>query len=318
MKNIPLVSVIIPNYNHAPYLKQRIDSVLNQTFQDFELIILDDCSKDNSKEIIEQYRSHPRISSIIYNEANSGNTFKQWQKGIGLTNSKYVWIAESDDLAKRDFLVKCVEKLENNNGIGLVYSQSESIDIKGVVSGSWKAWTDDLNKDLFENDFISKGDTYITDFLIHRNTIPNASAVVFGKQQYNNVGGIDDDIKYCSDCLLWLKILSISDIAFISEPLNSFRTHSNSVIAKANGIISSYELEMRKRFKSFLEKQNKKSLIQISNVKLSSTYFYCGIENVNANNKLKGFSYILFSSLFPRIKPSSFLKNLYFIFSNII
>ena len=51
----PTVSVIIPNYNHAPYLKERIDSVLNQTYQDFEVIILDDCSPDNSVEVIEQY-----------------------------------------------------------------------------------------------------------------------------------------------------------------------------------------------------------------------------------------------------------------------
>ena len=58
----PTVSVIIPNYNHAPYLKERIDSVLNQTYQDFEVIILDDCSPDNSVEVIEQYRSNPHVS----------------------------------------------------------------------------------------------------------------------------------------------------------------------------------------------------------------------------------------------------------------
>ena len=52
---MPQVSVIVPNYNHAPYLRQRLDSIFNQNFQDFEVIILDDCSTDNSKEIIEEY-----------------------------------------------------------------------------------------------------------------------------------------------------------------------------------------------------------------------------------------------------------------------
>ena len=64
----PLVSVIIPSYNHEKFLKERIDSVLNQTFQDFELIILDDLSPDNSREIIESYRAHPKVSHIIFNE----------------------------------------------------------------------------------------------------------------------------------------------------------------------------------------------------------------------------------------------------------
>ena len=88
------VSVIIPNYNHAKYLNQRIDSVLNQTYQNFEVIILDDCSPDNSKQVIEAYRGHPKISTIVYNEQNSGTTFKQWDKGLQLAKGEWVWIAD--------------------------------------------------------------------------------------------------------------------------------------------------------------------------------------------------------------------------------
>ena len=80
--NEPLVSVIVPNYNHAPYLRERIDSILNQTFQDFELILLDDCSPDNSREIINSYKDNPHVSHIVLNEENSGNTFVQWDLGV--------------------------------------------------------------------------------------------------------------------------------------------------------------------------------------------------------------------------------------------
>jgi len=106
---LPKVSVIIPNFNHAAYLKQRIDSVLNQTYQNFELIILDDCSTDNSKEIIEQYRNDTRVSNIVYNTENSGSTFKQWDKGINLSSGDYIWIAESDDWCELNFLQTIME-----------------------------------------------------------------------------------------------------------------------------------------------------------------------------------------------------------------
>ena len=78
----PLVSVILPNYNHSAYLRERIDSILTQEFQDFELIILDDRSTDDSVAVINGYKAHPRVSHIIVNEQNTGNTFIQWERGI--------------------------------------------------------------------------------------------------------------------------------------------------------------------------------------------------------------------------------------------
>src|SRR6478735_6868594 len=103
---MPTVSVIVPNYNHAAYLPARINSILQQTYTDFELILLDDCSADNSREILENFRHHPKVSHIVYNEVNSGTTFKQWNKGIGLSKGKYIWIAESDDNCEAGLLEK--------------------------------------------------------------------------------------------------------------------------------------------------------------------------------------------------------------------
>ena len=91
------VSVIIPSYNHSEYLDLRIQSVFNQTYDNTEIIILDDKSPDNSRDIIEQYRSYPKVVRILYNEENVGNTFRQWEKGIKLATGEWVWIAESDD-----------------------------------------------------------------------------------------------------------------------------------------------------------------------------------------------------------------------------
>src|SRR5450432_2232601 len=124
------VSVILPSYNHEKYLKERIDSILNQTFRNFELIILDDNSQDKSKEIIENYRSHPQISSIQFNEINSGSPFKQWTKGISLAKGNYIWIAESDDSCEPQFLEKAVEKMTRFTTAGIIFCQSNEIEVE--------------------------------------------------------------------------------------------------------------------------------------------------------------------------------------------
>ena len=95
---MPAVSVIVPNYNHARFLRRRIDTILGQTFLDFELILLDDCSTDNSRDILTAYADDSRVR-IEFNATNSGSTFKQWNKGVRLGKGKYVRIAESDDYA---------------------------------------------------------------------------------------------------------------------------------------------------------------------------------------------------------------------------
>lgn len=114
------VSVIIPSYNHAKFLVDRIESVLTQSYTLFELIILDDASSDNSREIIESYRHHPLISRIIYSDKNSGSPFCQWQKGISLAKFDWIWIAESDDIALPNFLENAVKELSKNINAGLL------------------------------------------------------------------------------------------------------------------------------------------------------------------------------------------------------
>ena len=101
----PKVSVIVPNYNHAPYLRQRLDSIINQTFRDFEVIVLDDASTDNSREIIQTYAHYPQLR-FLFNGTRNGSAFKQWQKGLESARGEYIWFAESDDCASPHFLSK--------------------------------------------------------------------------------------------------------------------------------------------------------------------------------------------------------------------
>ncbi len=261
---MPTVSVIIPNYNHAPYLKERIDSVLNQTFQDFGVIILDDKSTDNSREIIEQYRNHPKISHIIYNDVNSGSTFKQWNKGIQMAKGEWIWIAESDDVAEPTFLSALLSGIDND-GIVLAYCQSNKINSESIVTGNWLDQTKN-HKRSFNVSFTANGEDFIKEDLLQQNVIPNASAVIFRKSIFYKVGFADEDIRYNSDWLLWLKIVACGQIVFVSDPLNQFRYHENSVIAKSGSenkipFKRKYDILMMERYLDFLKSNSNQYLI---------------------------------------------------------
>lgn len=119
------VSVIVPNYNHAPYLLQRLDSIIGQTLQDFELVVLDDCSTDGSRAIIDEYSARSPEIRRYYNSANSESAFKQWDYGVGRARGEYIWIAESDDFAEPIFLERTVPVLMHNARIGLIHCNSQ-------------------------------------------------------------------------------------------------------------------------------------------------------------------------------------------------
>lgn len=233
---MPKVSVIIPNYNHARFLVQRIQSVLNQTYQDFEVIYLDDASTDDSNEVFANFAGEQRIRAV-YNQSNSGSPFKQWNLGIRLAQGDYVWIAESDDYADKRLLAELVDRLDNNPTVGVAYCQSWIVDEYGNTKCNFKEWLDSSDRERWEKDFINIGKQECTQ-LIFTNTIPNASAILIRRSIYQKVGYVDETMSLCGDWLLWSKMLLISDIAFVSEPLNYFRVHSGTVRHKAykNGV----------------------------------------------------------------------------------
>jgi glycosyltransferase involved in cell wall biosynthesis len=228
------VSVLLPNYNHAKYLKQRIESILYQTFQDFDIIILDDCSSDNSKEIIELFRNHPKVSQIVYNEKNSGSTFKQWQKGLRLAKGDFIWIAESDDWAENNFLEKTYSKFLEDNQLGIVYTNSNMYVNDVLTTTLSDVKTNILKNNKWSTDYIHDGNYELNDSLVLCCSINNASAVLFNKTVLLNACPFDLDFRYLGDWYCYLKIASISKIGYINEPLNNYRDHSENVSKKAS------------------------------------------------------------------------------------
>ena len=231
IQDLPLVSVIIPNYNHAKYLKQRIDSVLNQSYPNFEVIILDDCSPDNgkSREIIETYRENKHIAHIVYNEKNSGSTFIQWEKGFELAKGEWIWIAESDDLCELNFLETLIKISDKSDVIS--FCQTFYVDeIGNIINESPSLLTRFLN--LFSHKrFISRHSSkeFIQNNLLFGTTICNASMAIFRKDVAISIPSDYLNYKAAGDRYFWLLISERGNIVQCNEKLNYFRQHHNKV-----------------------------------------------------------------------------------------
>ena len=229
---MPAVSVIIPNYNHASFLTERIESVLSQQFDDFEIILLDDASADNSMAVLEQYRNHPKVSQLIINKINSGSPFSQWKKGISLAAGKWIWIAESDDKADPMFLETALSRLDQQPGASLFYCDA------------WNTRTDnqpasftryaEARKKIFESilwdmDYEESGIAEINLNLKWACSINNISSVVFKKRILDEELTDTELFRFHGDWYYLLRVCSRGDILYSSATLNHFRMKPDSV-----------------------------------------------------------------------------------------
>lgn len=220
------VSIIVPNYNHSRFLEERLESIFSQTFQDFEVILLDDSSTDNSVEVLKRYATHPKVRELLVNDHNSGSPFKQWQQGFALSLGEYIWIAESDDYADKDFLATLVPALKANPQLGLAYCQSRIIGENSEIIGEYSSYSVTC-PERWKQDFTNSGTAEICSYLLRINSIPNASAAVVRKTALADII-IPDNLKTMGDWYVWIKLLSRWNIFYTAKPLNYFRQSSQS------------------------------------------------------------------------------------------
>jgi len=242
---MPKVSVVITNYNYGRFLERRLRSVLEQTYQDFEVIYLDDCSTDNSEEVLAQFLNDLRIR-VVRNPVNSGSAFKQLNKGARLAQGEYIWVAEADDYTETDFLETMVPVLDAHPSVGLAYCQSLAVDEHNTVLRSMTEYTDELDLERWKHDYVNDGRDECRRYLIFKNTIPNTSAVLFRRKTLEEVGYADETLTLASDHLIYVNMLLISDIAFIAKPMNYFRHHTGTVRqrSKRKGLLIKEEYQV--------------------------------------------------------------------------
>ncbi len=215
---MPQVSVCVPSYNHSKFIKELIESVLSQTFTDFELIICDDASTDSSVEIIKSFND--RRIRFYQNEKNLG-IVETMNRCISLAQGEFINIIGSDDAMLPNNLLKKVEFLKAHPYAGIVYSDIDKIDEGGQLIGHiWgnQSKTDTiLDKTTAFKRLIQEGN-----FLCH-------SAALLRKQCHDQVGIYDERFRSNQDYDMWLRISLHYDVGYMVEPLIKYRWHQNNI-----------------------------------------------------------------------------------------
>jgi glycosyltransferase involved in cell wall biosynthesis len=225
--NLPLVSIVFTSYNHQVFVRQAIDSLLSQTYQNFELIIVDDNSTDSSQDIIKEYQ-HVKNIKLLLRESNSGSYVKASNYGAGYANGKYILFAQCDDFAEPTQLQKLVNAFEKNSDIGVSFCRSNLIDKDGIVFDNDYRIREKLFRTLCINDTIIHRQL-MRHFLSRSCVIPNLSAALIERELYLSTGGLSEDYLVAADWAFWLDLSEKCNFSYIAEPLNNFRQHDTTI-----------------------------------------------------------------------------------------
>ena len=233
MKKAPLVSIYITNYNYGSYIKEAIESVLNQSFKDIELIIIDDGSTDNSREIIESY-AHLNNTRIIF----------QKNKGLNVTNNiamrlahgKYLVRLDADDYFSEDAIEKMCLKLESDSQLGLVFPDYYLIDTLGDVIAKEQRHAFDKDVSLLDQP-------------------AHGACTMIRRSFLEKLGGYNESFSCQDGYDLWIRFTAKYKVANINEPLFYYRQH-NSNLTKNEDRILNTRAEIKE---SFVTKENIKT-----------------------------------------------------------
>ncbi|TGD74095.1 glycosyltransferase [Mangrovimicrobium sediminis] len=233
----PLISVIVPNYNHAPYLELRLDSIFSQTYQNFEVILLDDASSDDSADILRDY--HARFadkSTLVVNEQNSGGVFHQWERGLNLARGDIVWIAESDDWCTENFLETLVPYFENE-AVQIAYARTVFMDGEGDRQiWSINEYLHDIDPQRWNHSIVATAPAIVREAFAVKNIIPNVSSALMRNPRRLEILHEPDwrRMRTCGDWVLYLHLLRGGMLAYSPAACNYYRMHGS------NTSVSSY------------------------------------------------------------------------------
>ena len=214
LANTPLVSVLMSVYNGEPYLRQAIESILDQSFADFEFIIVDDGSQDRTWDILREYAARDARIVLIQNEANIGLT-RSLNKGLAQARGKYIARQDADDVSLPERLELQVRYLEKSPQVGVLGSWIQFIDEHGEAMGIRR---------LPVEPGLVKWSLLFGNYLVH-------TTVMFRRALVDQVGGYAPNTKYAQDYELWSRMYPRSKVVNLAQVLVHHREHAKSIVA---------------------------------------------------------------------------------------
>lgn len=227
----PLVSVVIPTYNYGKYLPDAIESVLSQTFKNYELIIVDDGSTDNTKEVVRPYLKNTRIR--YHYQENTGQSSAK-NVGIKLARGDFIAFLDADDSWLPDKLELQMKLFQANPALGVVYSR------RLFIAEDGNDIYHEQPKKLYAGNVLYPMFMYGNHFLC-------SSTSVVRKECFAKVGLFDQALEASEDFDLWLRIAIHYPFDFVDKPLIKFRAGHSSV-SKREGVIARCGSLIAKRF----------------------------------------------------------------------
>lgn len=259
----PTVSVVIPTYNTSRYISDAIDSVLAQTFRDFEVIVIDDGSTDNTRQVLEPYR-HQIVYILQENQGVAAARNRAIQQALG----EFVALLDADDQWLPDKLEKQLAFLRSQPEVSLLFGDAEMFSATGPVPPSLLARRD-FRCQLTERPFIVSDAFHL---LLDENFIPT-STVIVRKTYLDQVGGFDLDLPPVEDRDMWLRFAHKFPIACISNVLARKRTHDSNISSDKKQRMISLIKVLEKTY------ANNPSSVPRHKKRLASLYFDLGYKD---------------------------------------
>ncbi|MBA7515277.1 Undecaprenyl-phosphate 4-deoxy-4-formamido-L-arabinose transferase [subsurface metagenome] len=295
----PKVSVIIPTYNRAHLIGRAVQSVLNQTYQDFEIIVVDDGSMDDTEEVINEFQEQDKRIRYIRYEKNKGAAAAR-NTGIKASRGEYIAFQDSDDEWFPEKLNESMRIITGHKDIDFIFSYGKIIKNKKIIGDVGKAhWVNNTSK----KEVVIK--------LFMGNFIPTQGVLV-KKEKIIKVGGFDESFPSASDHELWLRLIPICNIYFIDKPLFNLYFSDECIT-----------INVKKRIRSQIRLFNKNNKILRSYIKSKMKYYlikHKHLRNIfntaawDANNRtnnkvLATFLYVVSFIIFPNVGLFYFIKS---------
>jgi glycosyltransferase involved in cell wall biosynthesis len=250
----PLVSIVFTSYNHQEYLRQAIDSLVNQTYPNIEIIIIDDCSTDGSQDILKEYEHFENINLKLQTK-NSGSYVKASNLGASFAKGEYLLFAQCDDFAESNQIETLLQAFENNPSVGVVFSKSNLVDEKGeTFADDFYGREKSFKKAVNENGWIQA--KKMKEFLSFSCVIPNLSAALIKRNLFEEINGLSEQYLVVADWEFWLDLTEKTDFYYLSQPLNYFRQHATTIrssIKMKTQIVEIYKMFYNHIYKNQLE-----------------------------------------------------------------